>query len=474
MIGVLTLLIPSALAAYFIYQAARRPIFLLGIPFLQVMRESIFLVNLRPFWFPARLGIEGSILVWVVLAWAWCVVRSRTAGHSSEATLRRSARLLPEEYPLVALAVLVLAKLLWGGIGSADTQTLLDRFATWGLLLAGYWLVRGVVRRSSSQDVAAFLVAVAVATTIGSAVFIIHQGLHVPIYNVVEYAVFSFEGQTLSRTYAIISPFFLLPLAVGFARRSWSAGTITMVVVCVLAVAISYTRVFVLSAAGVLAVLVTLRSLKERRLDLLVRRSFTIAVVLATASLGMLFVMPKPTEYFLHRMTSFTRASTATQDQNILVRQSHLGTVRAVTSDRYWLVGAPFGLVDDMSRKVSMWSADSAWVGVMYWTGFAGVALVLGMFVLFGLRALGLFMNYGDSTEFVAAVCFAGIVAMFITSLAGWSFLEPVAHTMGFWLFAFVAGETIRGTELGPGAIRDIGAGVEETAGLGHGSPRPS
>lgn len=481
MIGVLSLLLPAALAAYFLYQAARRPIFLLGIPFMQFMAQSIFFRDLRPFRMPVALGTNGVILMWMALAWAWCVVRSRAEARSSQPLpRRRPAHLLPEEYPLVALAVLVLAKLLWGGIVSADTQALLGQFAPWGLLLAGYCLLRGAVRRSSSQDVAAFLLAVAVATTIASMLFILDQGLGVPIYHVQAYQVITFQGQTLTRTYWFMSPFLLVALAVGAAlatgraKGPWRAGAIVVVAVCLVAVMVSYTRNYVLAAAAVIVVLVALHSLKERRLDVLVRRSLTIAAVLTIAVVFMVLVMPGPTNYLLHRMASLTRVSTAVKDQNVLVRQADLNTVGRIVYEHYPLVGAPFGVLDDMSRKVSIWIPDSTWVGVLYWTGFVGVALGSATFILFGVRAFRLFLSASGSTEFLGAVYLAGIVAMFVNGLSGWSFLDESAYAMGFWLFAFVAGETIKSTELGLGALQDVGRGVEEGAGLGRYSRRPS
>ncbi len=106
-------------------------------------------------------------------------------------------------------------------------------------------------------------------------------------------------------------------------------------------------------------------------------------------------------------------------------------------------------------RRVADWIPDSTWVGVVYWTGFFGVAIVGAMFVLFGLRALSLFLRTSGSVEFLAAVLVSGIVALFVNSLTGWSFLDESVYAMGFWLFAFVAGETLKYQEAAAATERD-------------------
>jgi hypothetical protein len=358
-------------------------------------------------------------------------------------------------------------------MASAGSQVVLGQFAPWGLLLAGYFFVRGAVRRSSSEDVAALLLAVAAATGIASVLFILHQGLGITIYSTKAYQIISFEGQKLTRTYWFMSPFLLVTLAVGTTlivggatgRRRIAA--LVLASVSLVAVLISYTRNYVLAAVAVVAVLVLLRWLKERRLDVLVRRSIPIAAVVACVATVLVLAMPGPTGYLMQRMASVTHASTVAGDQNLLVRQSDMTTVGSAVYEHYPLVGAPFGVTDDFSGRVADWIPDSTWVGVLYWTGFVGLAIVLAMFVLFGLRALSLFLRTSGSTEFLAAVLVAGIVALFVNSLTGWSFLDESVYAMGFWLFAFVAGETVKYLETDATTAQNAIAVVDEPAGSG-------
>ena len=64
MIGALTLLLPVGLALYFLYRALKQPIFLLGIPFLQVMARSVFFWEVRPFRMPVAVRGYRKMTLW--------------------------------------------------------------------------------------------------------------------------------------------------------------------------------------------------------------------------------------------------------------------------------------------------------------------------------------------------------------------------------------------------------------------------
>ena len=69
---VVRVLLPLALAAYFLWRARTNRLFLLGIPFLQMMRYSVFFENARPFWTPGRLGPLGAMMLWLLITWLLC------------------------------------------------------------------------------------------------------------------------------------------------------------------------------------------------------------------------------------------------------------------------------------------------------------------------------------------------------------------------------------------------------------------
>jgi hypothetical protein len=306
LVRVLHILLPAALALYFLYRAMKKPVFLLGIPFLQVMGMSVFFDELKPFWMPGRLKpLGGTILIWLVVAWAWSVFRAKKRESSGDAPAITTGRaFLPEEWILVALAALTLGKSLAAAIGSAETGTILRQAEPWLFLLLGYWFIRGTVRRSSSDDLRVFLFNIATVTGIGAVLFIVHQGLGVHIYDFPAYLTFEFRGQVLTRTFWFYPPFLVSGLCVAVARPSWNAANIGLVLLFMVTVIVSYTRSEFLVAAAVIFIVLALRLVKERRPNLFLRRLSTIGAVLALIAVIMLVALPTQASYFLSRMAS--------------------------------------------------------------------------------------------------------------------------------------------------------------------------
>jgi O-antigen ligase len=273
--------------------------------------------------------------------------------------------------------------------------------------------------------------------------FIVHQGLGVHIYDFPAYLTFEFNGQVLTRTFWFYPPFLILGLCVTVARPSWNAANIGLVLLFIVTVIVSYTRSEFLVAATVIFIVLGLRLLKERRPTLFLRRLSTIGAVLALVAVIMLVALPAQASYFLSRMASVTHASTIVGDEDLLARQVGLHTVASTVWDSsYAVVGSPFGGAEDAAAQVNTWTADTTWVGVVYWTGVAGVLLIGALFVCYGLRALGLFLHSQETgSEVLGVVLFAMVIATFITSFFSWTFLNTFTYPMGFWLFAFIAGE---------------------------------
>ena len=300
LVRVLHILLPAALSLYFLYRAVKKPVFLLGIPFLQVMGISVFFDELKPFWMPGRLRpLGGTILIWLILAWAWSVFRAKKRRSSGNAPATTTGRaFLPEEWVLVALAALTLGKLLAAAVGSAETSTILRQAEPWLFLLLGYWFIRGTVRCSSSEDLRVFLLNIAAVTGIGAVLFIAHQGLGVHIYDFQAHFTFQFHGQVLTRTFSFYPPFLVLGLCVTIAQSSWNASNLGLALLFIVTVIVSYTRSEFLVAAAVIFIVLALRLLKERRPTLFLRRLSTIGAIMALVAAVMLVALPTQASYF--------------------------------------------------------------------------------------------------------------------------------------------------------------------------------
>lgn len=71
--GLVRLGVPLFLLALFVWKARRSPIYLLGVPFLQVMGVSVLLERLRILDMGRRYGLQVPIVVTLVVVWAVCL-----------------------------------------------------------------------------------------------------------------------------------------------------------------------------------------------------------------------------------------------------------------------------------------------------------------------------------------------------------------------------------------------------------------
>ena len=216
--------LPLAAAVFFIWKARKSRIYLLGIPCLLYMRESVFLDDLRVFSMPHRLSQATIMLVWLVFVWLLStdLLLPRVKGSRPRIL---GPRLLPEETVLVLIAGLILVGTVVTAIEQDDLSLALGQAAGMLYLLVGYVLIRAIVSQVPAKEVVDFLWAVVVLNTIVACLFILHQGLGLHVYTLGEYHFDVFQGVLITRTFSFMPPLFFLALAFTFAQRKWDVPT---------------------------------------------------------------------------------------------------------------------------------------------------------------------------------------------------------------------------------------------------------
>ena len=96
--------------------------------------------------------------------------------------------------------------------------------------------------RAGRGDTLDFIKALVIVNTLAAVLFILHQGLHLPVYLVTEYQTISFMGQRITRSFYFMPQLLALAIAYVFARRTWSVVWVGVVVVTLGALWVSYTR----------------------------------------------------------------------------------------------------------------------------------------------------------------------------------------------------------------------------------------
>ena len=439
----LLLLVPLAAVAYFVWQSTRSRIFLLGIPFLQFFRQSVFFESLRPFWIPGRLSTVAVTMLWLILVWAVCTGQllpsRRSAGEQRVPPF--GPRPLPEELMLVALAGVLALSLFATAVRHADLSSALGEASGVAFMLLGYLLVRGIVSHSERAEVMRFVKAIVAVSTVAAGLFIIHQGLHIPIYSADEYFQTVFRGQVITRTFVFMSPLLIFGLAVAFAERHWTVWTYVIIGVNLVAIWVSYTRTMLAMAAVVAAISIFARLLKGGQEMLALRRAFTVGAVVLAVAVALVTLLPTESNYFVGRIQNAMEGGGVTSANSLALRNARLARTVEMVADDDIVLGSGFvsAAQDPLYTMMKEWSWDSAWIAIIYRMGLAGVAVFAVLLLAYAARAFWLFLRPDPWAEEYGLLWFTFLVATGIGSFIGWGFMDQTRYPMNLWFLAFLA-----------------------------------
>ena len=472
----LLLLVPLAAVAYFVWQSTRSRIFLLGIPFLQFFRQSVFFESLRPFWMPGRLSTVAITMLWLIAVWAVCtdqlLPRRRRAGEERVAPF--GPKPLPEELVLVALAIVLVLGVFTTAFRHADLAAAVGEASGVAFMLMGYVLVRGIVCHSQRTEVMRFVEAIVVVNTVAAALFVVHQGLHIRVYSAAEYFETVFQGQVITRTFAFMSPLLIFALAVSFAKRRWTVWTYVIIAVNLVAVWVSYTRTMLAMAAVVAAISVLARLFKRGQEGLAVRRALAVATAVVSVAVIVVTFLPTESNYFVGRIQSAMEGGSITSAGNLELRNARLARTFELVADDEIVLGRGFATAeqDPLYQTMREWSWDSAWIAIVYRMGLAGVVVFAALLVAYAARALWLFRQQDVWAEEYGLLWFTYLVATAISSFIGWGFMDQTRYPMNLWFMAFLAAGVVLPQVAGQRLPQVDAAAAAAAANLS--SPRPA
>jgi hypothetical protein len=448
-VGLVRYAVPFLLLLYFLARSTQQRIFLLGIPFLMYMGNSVFFENAKIFWVPARLTPSDLVMVWLVFTW---VVYFDLLLPPSHRPSRERPRVFgpalssPEEFIVLGIILLAalqvgLTTIRYGGLGASLTE--LKGFL---YLFAGYFLLRGMLCRASRKDTLDFVRSLVLVNTLAAVLFIAHQGLHLSVYVATEYQTLTFMGQRITRSFYFMPQLLALAIAYVFARRSWNVLWLGVVLITLAALWVSYTRSLLVIAVAELAVVLGVRLFKARQASFVIRRVVTLAAILLVFGVVAYSVLPVQSQYFLSRIGMATSSGSVTGDPNL---QNRIDKIKLIstwigTDGRYVGAGFTSASQDPNVSNVKLMSSDLVWVPVLYRFGLLGVALVALLYATMAWRAARMSLTGDDDAEFLALILLGVVVGTFLEGFVSWTFLNPARYPLGFWLFALVAAEATR------------------------------
>ena len=375
--SVLRIAVPLGLLALFLWRARMSPIYLLGIPFLQIMGQSVFLEHLRVFELGGRFGQQVPMMAWLLGCWLVCLALPSKSAERHQAPLLRSGfPLLPEEILLLLVGAVASGHVLYQFALSGDARSAVGGALGFMSMIFGYFLVRDIVRRATRSDVVGFLGLVVIANTVAAGLYVLHQGLHLHIYEGAEYFTTVVGGQVITRSFWFAPQFSILALSYVLARKEWKGPWLAVLVITALSVWVSYTRTLLLVVLVAVVVALLARELHRPDLARFLRRAIGIGAVGIIMLSVVMAALPTESRFFGQRIGELSAAASGGDVANWTARMDHfMSTGKTVARRTSSSAPASHPHLRRQAEQAYRWSADMAWIAVVYRFGLAGMAL---------------------------------------------------------------------------------------------------
>jgi hypothetical protein len=438
MIDLFRIVLPYVLLFYFVVKGIKSPLFLLGIPFLMFMRESIFFMNIKLFTIPGKLGLILGF-IWLVLFWIlFSVIRI----YKKPDKLYNTKQLNALDYFVIGLMILTGI-----GLGSAIINNSLltgvfKEFINLFSLFAGFFIVKNWASYNEPEVLEKFLLSLVIINSITAFLFILHQGLHFKIYLQAEYLKEIFNGQEVTRTMWFMPQF--LFLAITFSLIYMKKNPLLYSVLLTLnliATIITYFRSFSIIAVCLFIVYSILMGLKKGKLLLVLRNVFLYCLLGCIFFLVISKVFPTNTEYILNRFSEITDPQSAKESNNLDVRFMMSRNVITNIEGNKLVLG-----MGAVTENQTYWAflmkqalADMVWTGVIFRWGLVGTILFILLFIFSLFKAFNLFMKSEGVVSDLALLVILYLFSQIIESFIDWIFMSEHGYSIGLWYFAILS-----------------------------------
>ncbi len=371
-----------------------------------------------------------------------------TVGRQRRSPCSGPGRILPEELPLVGIAVLIGVHTAAAFASSGDLATAATQAAGVFYLVLGYVLVRGIASRATRAETEEFLAAVVIANTVACGLFVLHQGLHLPIYLGEANITYRAGGQFITRATTFSPVLNLLALGFVLAKRRWTPGWMVVLAITLLAILVSLTRTLLLAAVLGLVIAIVARELTRPDFNRFARRIGAIFAASLIVVVGFSRLAPAYWSYLLKRLTSSApaggrpRCRTGRCARSIGTRWSE--SWPGSTSRRRRFRAARLGPVNPDYYN---WTSDMTWVPIIYMLGIAGLVLFGLLLAGFMARSLSSLLRPPELRRELWLAYFITLALTVVMGFQMWTFMQPTDYPMGLWIFALIAVEALRPAE---------------------------
>lgn len=434
-------LIPYLILLCVILLSIRKPLYLLLIPFLMSFRQSIFFENVKIFAFPGRFSPDILLLIWMIIIW----IVVKTIYNSKYVSSQPLFKKVDINYMdaavmgLVFLSVIDVFRVLSSYI---FIEEVIEQFFVLTSLFIGYFIVKDCSRYFRLETLSKFLLILVIINSIASIFYILHQGLHINIYQDEEYLSEIFGGEVITRSFSFMPKlcFFSIAYLLVF-RKAQSVVYTILLLINLLALFISYTRSFIIIAVFIIVLFYIVQAYKSKDLVRLIKSLLVISLSIFLIFFFVSKVFPANTEYFINRFVGLTNNPNDIYSNSMLYRFIQTGSVlQKIDADNILLGYGPITegmspLVEQM--RIATW--DLVWTGVIFRWGILGLFLFLILYGISIRKSFRLSVIENGVLSQLSLVLGLYVVSQLIESFVSSTFLSSTRYGMGLWYLGILS-----------------------------------
>jgi hypothetical protein len=278
--------------------------------------------------------------------------------------------------------------------------------------------------------------------SIAAFLYILHQGMHLGIYQMVEFSTEIFDGAEITRSFWFMPQ--LLPFSVAFLLVFKDRGNYTayfLLALNLLAIFISYTRSAVINAVIISLLYLVLKGIKSGKMGMVLRNIFLYGLSGLIALFILAQIFPANTKYFQKRFTELSETSATSGPNNMQYRFIMAGIVISnIDADKKIFGMGPvtenqIPLVKTMRQT----TADMVWTGVIYRWGYFGLGLFILLYFFALLKSYFYYMNSETDLADLGLLFMLFIFSQIIESFFSWTFMSEHGYAVGLWYFAMLS-----------------------------------
>ncbi|MFC2081156.1 O-antigen ligase family protein [Bacteroidota bacterium] len=438
MIELIQNILPYLILLFFVVKAIKEPIYFLAIPFLMFMSRSIFFDDVKLLRIPGRLVGPILTLFWFFSFW----ILSKINLERKSDTISKIRSFTHLDYCITGLILISCFGLIMTIIHFQDLSNVFEEFTNIISLFICYFFIKDLVSYIKPEILVKFLYSIVIVNSIASFLFVLHQGLHIKIYQHIEYLTVIYQGQEITRSFWFMPQFlpFSIAYLVVFQKNFFSVTTI-LLIVNLLAVFVSYTRSSLITAFLIISLYYIFMGLKELSFSLVIKNFLIYSIGTILIFLFVSYFLPANTNYFVNRFAEISDQSTFKENNSSKYRFMMTGNVISKMDDDKKILGMGPITEIQMTRVIQMrqTTADMVWTEVIFRWGYVGLFLFSLLYILSLTGSLKLFFKSQGLLANLSILLFLILISQIIGSFFSWTFLSGHGFAIGLWYFAILS-----------------------------------